>query len=233
MLRIGICDDEVIERNYLTQLVEEYALSHNQKVSITTYESAENFLFEDDMLDLILLDIQMSGITGMDLARKIRSYDSDVPIIFITGVSDYISEGYDVKAQHYLLKPVKKEKLFEVLERAITSLEQVDNSIVLATDNGIKKLKQKDILFVESTGHYVELNCKTDSIRIKQSLSNVEQQLGSSFIKVHRSYLANLEHIKQITKTDIIFDDEQTIPLSRRRYTEINQRFISYHKGGL
>jgi len=233
MLKIGICDDEALERSYLTQLVNEYGLLHNQKVSITTYESAENFLFEDDQLDIILLDIQMSGITGMDLARKIRTYDSDVPLIFITGVSDYISEGYDVKAQHYLLKPVKQEKLFEVLDRAISSLEQVEATMVLNTENGIKKIKHNDIVFVESIGHYVELFCNKQSVRVKQSLSHIEEQLGEGFIKVHRSYLANLEHIRHITKTEIIFDDGNSIPLSRRRYSEINQRFIKYHKGGL
>ncbi len=231
MIRIGICDDEQLERDYLHKLVSSFFSVRNLPFKIHTYDSAENFIFEMDQLDILLLDIQMSGITGMDLARKIREYDKNLSIIFITGVSDYIAEGYDVNARHYLLKPVSEDKLNEVLDKALTSLQTEEKFLMVDTDNGKIKINFRDIYFLESDGHYINVNCLDAIYQVKSSLAMIEENLNMDFTKVHRSYIVNIKHISRITKSDIYLDNDTVIPLSRRRYQDVNQQFITYYKG--
>ncbi len=129
MVNISICDDEQIEREYLTNLVQKWGDKQGHFLRVKTFESGESFLFnyeDDKVVDILLLDIQMKEIDGVALAKKIRETNSQVQIVFITGISDFIAEGYEVAALHYLMKPVKEEKLFEVLSKAVDRLGQVD-----------------------------------------------------------------------------------------------------------
>ena len=125
-ITIALCDDDSEQIKNLRRLIGEWAESKPFAVNVAGYESGEQFLFEypDNPCSLLLLDIEMSGINGMELAKKLRSSGNRLPIIFITGYSDYIGEGYDVEALHYLLKPVEKDRLFAVLDRYAAGRER-------------------------------------------------------------------------------------------------------------
>ena len=117
-LNISVCDDERAEITYLTNLTRKWAEIRGISAHFSTFESAESFLFsyeDDKSTNLLLLDIQMKEIDGVELARRIRADNEAMQIIFITGYSDFMAEGYDVSALHYLMKPVNENKLFEVL----------------------------------------------------------------------------------------------------------------------
>ena len=118
MLTIGICDDEITQLNYLKEKIAVWGNMTGIFTSMREFSSAESFWFEwieDKSCDLLLLDVQMKQMDGMELAKKIRTVDKSIPIIFITGFTDYMAQGYEVHAFHYLLKPVTQEKLNEVL----------------------------------------------------------------------------------------------------------------------
>ena len=122
MRKIAICDDESAQAALLEGYVTQWAAQRGETVKLCLFPSAEAFLFaweEEKDWAVLLLDIQMGGLSGMELAKKLRKADSSLPIIFITGVPDYVEEGYEVEALHYLLKPVRPEKLFSSLDRAI------------------------------------------------------------------------------------------------------------------
>ena len=152
MLNIAVCDDELIEIEYLTSLTQEWAKTIKTAVNISGFASAEAFLFkyeEDKNFDILLLDIQMKAMDGIELAEKIRETNSGMQIVFITGFPDYISRGYDVSALHYLIKPVEKEKLFEVLSKACDNLKKEEKFVLLSVDNESLKVNLKDIIYVE------------------------------------------------------------------------------------
>lgn len=113
--RIAICDDEQLDIKYIKELLHIWQEETNISLQLETFTSAENFLFhyaEDKLYDIILLDIELGGMDGVTMAKKIRKENKTVQIIFISGYSDYIAEGYEVEALHYLLKPVNKENCF-------------------------------------------------------------------------------------------------------------------------
>ncbi len=234
MLNIAVCDDEPVEIEYLTSLTREWASKAEAAVSISGFSSAEAFLFkyeEDKSFDILLLDIQMAAMDGIELAEKIRESNSGMQIVFITGFPDYISRGYDVSALHYLIKPVEKDKLFEVLSKACDNLKKEEKFILLSVDNESIKINLKDILYIEAFGHSSCVVCRDKEYGTRLSISEASKMLDEGFAQCHRSYIANLRHISRISKTDIVFDGGKTIPVSRRMYNDVNVAFINFYRG--
>lgn len=119
--RIAICDDEPEQAEALKSIVSEWARKNQNSCRTELFPSAEAFWFacgDDSAYDILLLDVEMKGMSGIDLARRVRAEGSRAEIVFITSHFEFVSEGYEVDALHYLMKPVAKEKLFAVLSRA-------------------------------------------------------------------------------------------------------------------
>ena len=126
-MHIAICDDNPADAAYVQHLLTQWAEARGADCQVELFSSAERFLFrydEDRSFDILLLDVEMGGMDGVTMARRVRRDNQSVQIVFITGYSDYIAEGYDVAALHYLMKPVSREKLFSVLDRAAEQLQQ-------------------------------------------------------------------------------------------------------------
>jgi len=235
-LNISICDDEKAEVEYLSKLVSDWAQTSKISVAITAFNSAEEFLFSyesDKALDILLLDIQMKQLDGVTLAKQLRATGGQMQIIFITGFPDFIAEGYEVSALHYLIKPVKEEKLFELLDKTLDLSKKTDDSIIIETADGKIRIYNKDILYTEAFAHKTTIQTTSGSIDARLFISELVEMLGDEFCCTHRSYLVGIKHIKQITKTEVIMDNGKKIPLSRRRYGTVNQAFINYHKGAI
>ena len=135
LCRIAIIDDSSVDTSYIASLVNTWAELSDTSVQVTTFFSAEAFLFtyaENRIFDILLLDIEMDGMNGIELAQKLRREGADIQLVFITGYPDFISKGYDVAALHYLMKPVLQEKLAQVLDRAVENLMKTRRSIVLS-----------------------------------------------------------------------------------------------------
>lgn len=234
MLNIAICDDEAVEIKYLTSLIQQWSDTTKTMVNISSFPSAEAFLFkyeEDKSFDILLLDIQMKAMDGVELAKKIRETNSSVQIVFITGFLGYFSSGFDVAALHYLIKPVTKDKFFEVLSKACENCKKLDSFILVYSENENLRINLKDLFYVEAFGHSCTLHCEETEYEVKLSISEMKALLDDSFIYSHRSYVVNLKHILRLSKTDIYLDNGNIIPVSRRMYNDVNLSFIRYYKG--
>jgi len=229
---MAICDDEKVETDYLTNLAYTWAATSDFDIYVTTFDSAESFLFAyEDMprLDILLLDIQMGGMDGMSLARHLRINNDHLHIIFITGYQDFMAEGYDVAALHYLMKPVDQQRLFSVLDKA--QLSKPKPELLVQTTGTTIKVAHKDIIYIEAFAHYVQITTTTGILQTRANISDITQALGESFARCHRSYIVGLRHVRHITKTDIVLDSGVTIPLSRRLHKDVSQVFVKFHKG--
>lgn len=227
-LHIAICDDEQTEIKYLRTLVGHWADERGFAVHISTFESAESFLFtyeENKSFDILLLDIEMGKMNGVELAIKVRVFNKEVQIIFITGYMEYISDGYDVEALHYLLKPVTENKLFRVLGRAVEKLSRNERALLLDLGGESVRIPLYEIRFLEVQRNYVTIHAK-ENYTIKTTLSEIEKELDDSFFRTGRSYIINLRYIRRITKTDVYISDGAIIPLSRGLYDALNHALI-------
>ncbi len=232
MIKIAICDDERAEIAYLTALVGKWGAERGIAVRLSSYESAESFLFafeDEKAVDILLLDIQMKEMDGVALARLIRRDDETVQIVFITGYPDFIAEGYDVSALHYLMKPVKEDKLLEVLDKAISHLQKTPRIIIFPKTGGDIKINADDIIYAEVLSHTVSLYLEKGKEEFGVRISDMEDLLGDGFFKCHRSYIVSMKYVRRVTKTAMVLTDGREIPLSRNLYDAANQAFINYN----
>ncbi len=235
-MNIAICDDEQSQLEYVRTLIQEWGMQNNIQTDLRLFKSAEEFWFayKKDVFDIVLLDIQMNGQNGMDLARELREKQDKVGIIFLTGFADFLSEGYEVDAVRYLLKPVDKEKLFSALTAVFQKCKDKnknDRKILFPLGAESIAVYENEIFYVEAFSHSTRLVTKESNIELPLGIGDVESILSSDkFCKVHRSYIVNLDAIKQIRKYELTLDNDDTVPVSRRLFNDVHRAFISYYK---
>lgn len=227
-LKIAVCDDSDTDREYIAALAHRWAAARELHTELETFTSAENFLFSTDEcadFDILLLDIEMGEMDGVTLAKRLRRGNETVQIVFVTGYSDYISEGYEVEALHYLMKPVNEEKFFTVLDRAVDKLHKAERVLTIEMQNGIARLPLRQIRYVDVQHNYVTIHAAED-YTVKMTLGEAEKLLDERFYRVGRSAIVNLTFISRATKTDIFLNDGSIVPLPRGAYEGLNRAII-------
>ncbi len=230
-MRLVICDDEALQIEWLKARVTEFASERGVHIDITAFSSAEAFLFdysENRNVDILLLDIEMGDMNGVQLAHEIRRDNDAVQIVFITGYPDYIGEGYDVAALHYLMKPVKTDKLFEVLSRAVEAVSSQPRFFLLPVGKEVVRVREQDILYAEAQGHYMQLYTTCGEHRLRMTIGELEGRLGDAFFKCSRSFLVGLSHISRMTKTAVILDNGTELPLAKGLYDSLGAALIKH-----
>lgn len=228
--RITICDDSQTDAGYVETLLLSWAKSRQAEVHIRRFSSAEQYLFsyaEDKCDDILLLDIEMGAMDGVTLARKLRQENDTIQIVFITGYSDYISEGYDVAALHYLMKPLNAEKFHSVLDRAVEKLKKNERVMNLEIGGEMVRVPLYQIRYLDVRQNYVTIHGKQD-YTIKRPLSEVEKELDQRFCRVGRALIVNLGCVQRVTKTEVYLSDGTALPLPRGAYEPLNRAIIQH-----
>lgn len=229
--RIAICDDEQDQIDHIASMVSAWSVQNGYPSEVITFTSAEAFLFayeDNKTYDILLLDVEMKDITGIELAKRIRRENKRAEIIFITSHFEFIGEGYEVDALHYLIKPVSEEKLTQVLNKAVEKLSVQPPSVVINCNGETVKLFETDIVYIESFLHYILIRTRDKEYKIKERISAFEQKLSDDFYRIHRSYLVSLKHITRISRTSVTVGNTE-LPLSRGKYDDINRAFIEHN----
>ena len=228
-LRIAVCDDAEEDRTYVSGLVKDWAAQAGHQAEITAFSSAESFLFryaEDKNWDILLLDIEMGAMDGVSLAKRVRKDNEAVQIVFVTGYSDYIAEGYEVAALHYLIKPVDREKLFTVLDRALERLRLSQRCLKLALPGETVRIPLHEIVYLDVRQNYVTVHAGRECT-VKRTLGDFESELGVPFCRVGRSMILNLRQIRRVTRTEVRMADGTVLPLPRGAYEPLNRAIIA------
>ena len=233
-LKAAICDDEPEQAGMLERYIKEWAVSSDIKIETRIFPSAEAFRFvweEEKDWWLILLDIQMEGEDGVSLAKYLRGEDEKLQILFITALPDYIEEGYDVSALHYLIKPIRRDKFFQCLDKAVKK-DVKESYLLLTTVEGERvRVFQKDISYIEAFAHTVQIHFKGETAEVRCGIRALEEQLeGGRFVRCHRSYIAGLGFAARLKKTELLLDDGTSVPVSRRLFQVVNRAFVAYYR---
>ncbi len=227
-LKIIICDDSAEDAAFLTELTSAWGKHGGHTLQLETVHSAEAFLFryeDDKTCDILLLDVEMPGKSGVELAKEIRKTDDALQIVFVTGYSDYIAEGYEVSALHYLMKPVNKEKFFAVLDRAVSKLKSREKSLLLETSGETVRVPMHAIRYIDVRQNYVTVHARED-YTVKKTLGAMEKELDSRFFRAGRSLIVNLGYIRRVSKTDVFLEDGTVLQLPRGVYEALNRAII-------
>lgn len=228
-IHIAICDDSEVYRQYLMDLLQEWGRVHEHVCCFSQFSSAEEFLFAWEELQevcIFLLDIEMPGMNGVELARQIRQRNAQAQIVFITGYSEYMAIGYDVEALHYLVKPIESEKLYAVLDRAVARLQRQEPVLIFEQHGVLTRVQVSKIRYIEVNRNYVTIHAEAD-YQIRQSMKEVEALLDKRFLRIGRSYIVNLACVLQVSKTDLTLIDGTKLYLPRGSYDAVNRAIIN------
>lgn len=226
--RVAICDDSSKDAEFVQSILKGWAAERNLLLQAELFASAEAFLFhyeEDKGYDLLLLDIEMGDMDGVTMARRVRMGNETVQIIFITGYSEYIAEGYEVAALHYLMKPVDGEKLFAVLDRALEKQLQNERCLNLLLSGEMLRIPFYEIRYMDVQKNYVTIHAKED-YTVKRTLKEFEEELDETFCRVGRGMILNLKHIRRVTRTEVHLANGEILPLPRGTYEQLNRAII-------
>lgn len=225
MLRIAICDDEIYARDALWRKLQNILLEGSEEIvyDFSSGNSALGWLKKHPgEVDLLFLDVEMKGIDGMETAKRIREFDQELMIVFVTGYDDYVFDGYSVGAMDYLIKPVKEERLFSVLLRVREKIYQKESkTFSFKNIDGAYRFSYEKILYFYSEKRKVFLVTKEREYDFYDKLDNVEKRLGESFVRIHQRYLVNTEAVCHIGSSLVeIGATGHSLPISRA-YREI------------
>ena len=214
---ICICDDEKKLRKSLRTTVETELQLSGISYEINESESGEDLLgsLGSSEPDILFLDIEMPGLSGMETARKLREKCTRTVIIFVTAYPDYVFQGYEVRAFHYILKPYREEKIREVLRMALDETERLaDRYFLIEQKNRSLKIPLKNILYFKSDRKKISAVMINGTEEFYGKLSDIENDLPDHFIRIHNRYLANLMQITDLGPASCVCGWEE-LPVSR------------------
>lgn len=226
--KLAICDDNSEYAQFIDGLVARWAEQSGLQVHTALFPSAEAFLFqyeEERDFDILLLDVEMGGMDGVELAKRVRREDDAVQIVFITGYTDYIAEGYEVSALHYLTKPVDAGKLFQVLTRALGRLARNEPALTLELPGETVRVPLGKIRYLDVLHNYVTIHGDRD-YTVKRPLAELEKGLDQRFFRVGRSCILNLTFVRRVTRTAAELSGGECLPLPRGQYEPLNRAII-------
>lgn len=232
-MRIAVCDDSQHELLRLVSLVEAYRRERKADLHYFCFQSATELLasMHGDQYDVLLLDILMPGLSGLQAAREVRNSNSQVEIVFLTTSPEYAVESYSVRAYHYLLKPASPEKLFPILDRLRDNLRRPEEALRIKTQSSVFSLPFGKIECLEVNAKRLYF-CLTDgsSRQVPGTLAEFEPALLTKpgFVKVHRSYLVNLQWVQELRPGELITVSGRRVPISRAAYAQVRTAYTQF-----
>lgn len=237
MLKIAVCDDNIADLSNMVSILNEYKTLKWDKriITYTAFQSAVDLIAAMEIgqqYELVVLDILMPFITGMDAAKEIRKFNKDIKIIFCTSSTEFAVESYSVGAYYYAIKPLCKEKLFILLDKLISEIEiDNDKSFLIKSKTGLTRIYISRLEFAEVISRTVLYHLTDGSvIEAVGSMSVLENEIITNpfFIKPHRSYIVNMNYIDTLSQREIKMKSLALVPLAKANYRTVKSTYIAY-----
>lgn len=219
MLCIGICDDNYDARLSLRAALERLLKDSQPQTRFLEFSSGEGLLgwmaHHEGELNLVFLDMEMGELDGMETARRLRSADDGLQIVFVTGYADRVFDGYRVGALGYLLKPAKPNQLEDILTRAVQALGRTKDSVFLCRSGEVTyRIPQKKILYFMSDRRQVTCVTTGTDYTFYGKLDQVAQDVGSDFVRIHQRYLVKASAVDRVSGNEVSLGN-RSLPISR------------------
>lgn len=238
MIQIAICDDDpVFIENVKNRIVSYLQQKEIENYGITEFVSSASCyesMKAGMTFDVMFLDITMPEMSGLDLAKKIRKYNDTVILIFMTAFLDYAMEGYRLQVLRYILKDMIEELLPECMDTIISKLTLEKTKMEYSFVEGRYEINIKNIVYIESNKHKLLFHMKDGKdYSLYDKLDHMESKLQPfSFLRIHKSYLANMEYIEEMSNYHVTLVSGESFSVPRERFQEARKRYYSF-RGGL
>ena len=228
---IALCDDQAEQLNNLVQLFQLWQDDRRFSLRYKTFQNAADLLdaAQHEPFTSYFLDVMMPGMDGLSVAREIRQSDHTVDIVFFTSSTGFAYESYSVQAMEYLLKPVRQETLFPILDRLALNEQRPKEGLTLKSGSSLVRILYSQLTYVEVNGKHIYFNLIDGSVReVFGTLKEYEDQLLSrpEFMRVHRSYIANMLQVAEFSSSGIHTFSGKQLPVSRLLYPQLRQEYM-------
>lgn len=235
MMRIAVCEDHAGDRTLLCETIRRYFDRMGYAGEISAYDTGEAFLenFSSGAFDMLMLDIYLPGMSGVELARKIRQADTNCLLFFVTVSLDHAMEGFEVQASGYVVKPVSQEKIDKALYMCRDLLARSARAIEIPNGRGKSlSLPLINIQYVEVYGKAVMFHLHGGVLEARLTLDETERALsGGSFLRCHRSFIVNMNHVEDIGVDHFIMKNGDLVPTRKNGRKEVKQQFARFMAG--
>lgn len=227
MYKIAVCDDEEAVSEQVTNLIAEW----NPAVDVVCFSSGEALLENYQSYEAVFLDIDMAGMNGIETGKAIRRLDKDTKIVYLTAYRDYVSGAFGVHAFQYLLKPVNKKAIWNVLEEIFRYMKSAEKKIILDfhTVDGALCLPVESIYFFEYENRKIRIVTDEEQYYMADKIGNVAKRMAEfGFSMPHQSFVVNMFHVKNVKNQQIFLDNGMEIPLSQKKQKTWKQELMGY-----
>ena len=239
MIKIAFCDDDMEVLHQMNELLDRYRVERNEDITYAAFQSPFELLTEIEKgirPDILFLDVVMPGQNGMDVAKEIRQYDTNMKIIFLTSSPEFAVESYSVGAYFYQLKPIWEESFFRLMDAVLAECEKKKkNSLILRSKDGITRIDLQQLEYCEVLGRKLLFHLEDGAVlESAGSLDDLAGQLMqySNFFRPHRSFLVNMEYIQNISSRSIKMVNDAEIPIPHGKCSEIKNTYMEYSFNG-
>lgn len=239
MIKIAFCDDDMEVLHQMNELLDRYRVERNEDITYAAFQSPFELLTEIEKgirPDILFLDVVMPGQNGMDAAKEIRQYDTNMKIIFLTSSPEFAVESYSVGAYFYQLKPIWEESFFRLMDAVLAECEKKKkNSLILRSKDGITRIDLQQLEYCEVLGRKLLFHLENGAVlESAGSLDDLAGQLmqHSNFFRPHRSFLVNMEYIQNISSRSIKMVNDAEIPIPHGKCSEIKNTYMEYAFNG-
>ncbi len=239
MIKIAFCDDDMEVLHQMNELLDRYRVERNEDITYAAFQSPFELLTEIEKgirPDILFLDVVMPGQNGMDVAKEIRQYDTNMKIIFLTSSPEFAVESYSVGAYFYQLKPIWEGSFFRLMDAVLAECEKKKkNSLILRSKDGITRIDLQQLEYCEVLGRKLLFHLENGAVlESAGSLDDLAGQLMqySNFFRPHRSFLVNMEYIQNISSRSIKMVNDAEIPIPHGKCSEIKNTYMEYAFNG-
>ncbi|MDR0991473.1 MAG: LytTR family DNA-binding domain-containing protein [Ruminococcus sp.] len=233
MLNIAICDDNKNDLNNLKNHIESILDGKQIKSVVTCLLSAAPLLetIKTTSFDVVFLDIDIPEMSGFELASAITSADINTEIVFVTNHDEFVFKTHRYKPIGFIRKKYLSDEIGEIVEIVLAAINRKNAKLTISTAKGTKTLNLCDIIYAKSDSHYVDLFLINSKETIRESLDDFEEKNGHlGFIRVHNRYLVNFRFIYSIEKSEVILQNKTKIPISRKHYESVKDRYMEFSR---
>ena len=230
-MRFAICDDNFVHAHLLESCLIELL---DDNIECDIYQSGEALLDKifntDNRYDMLFLDIEMEGNNGIDTANAIREKDEKLLIVFVTSHSEYMKECFQCMPFRIMIKPVQQGELEEILKAARKKWARSQTTVGFKVNKTMVRLYTDDIIFCESTSHYITIHTKTEAYRVRMTMEQLDEMLPyPAFCRVHRSFMVHFKYVKSIREQALLlYEGNQLIPIGRNYKNNVMVSFTNY-----
>ena len=228
---IAVCEDQAADLELLRELLERWQTEHRASLRVRCFRSAAELLdaAANGPFTLYLLDVMMPGVDGLEAARSIRAFDDTAEIVFLTSSPGFAYESYSVRALDYLLKPIRAERLFPILDRLFLREQRPQDGLTLKTGGVLIRVPFSQLTYVEVIGKHLYFNLTDGTVREVAGALNEYAPLllaRPEFMRVHRSYIVNMLQAAELSPTSIRTFTGRTLPVSRLLSSQIQKDYM-------